>query len=111
MKLPNDVLLTLDQIRAASKSPPKRRWCGVYFLFCGEELIYVGQSVDVLSRLTNHRNKGFDRYSVILCEPEELTDLEAAYILLFKPRLNGGGHGDRHHRLGGPNRPAGFALA
>ena len=88
--LPTDRLLDIDTIRNASRKPPERL-CGVYFLWMGDSLIYVGQSVDVLSRLLSHGLRGqFDSFTMIECPKEELADLETAYILLFKPPLNCG---------------------
>lgn len=63
---------------------------GVYFLINGREIVYVGQSQDVLGRIAAHRKQGrrFDRYAYIECTPDKLDDLEAQYIAAFAPRLN-----------------------
>lgn len=87
--LSKDILLELDEIRAARVGRQGGPLCGVYFLFSGDDLIYVGQSVNILSRLLEHTGKGFDSFTYILCERDELDDLEAAYILRYMPRLNG----------------------
>jgi hypothetical protein len=69
---------------------PTRMASGVYFLIDGREVIYVGQSMDVLSRIATHRKQGkrFDRFTYIECEPEKMNELEAQYIAAFAPRLN-----------------------
>lgn len=33
---------------------------GLYFLFMGQELVYIGKSIDVYSRIYTHRNNGVD---------------------------------------------------
>lgn len=69
---------------------------GVYFLLNMDEIVYVGKSVDVARRLEEHWKmeenpktaKDWNRYFVIRCEPEDLSRLEAYYILRFRPRYN-----------------------
>jgi excinuclease UvrABC nuclease subunit len=69
--------------------------CGIYFLLWMDEIVYVGQSVDVRTRIDQHtvgderhEVKNFNRYFFIQCEPEELNRLEAYYILKFRPKYN-----------------------
>ena len=65
--------------------------CGVYFLIREQQVIYVGQSVDVFARVVYHareRTKIFDRYTVVGCQADELDKLEAHYIGRFNPPLN-----------------------
>lgn len=63
---------------------------GVYFLIRRGEVVYVGQSLDVLHRIARHRREGriFDAYSVIECVPEQLDELERTYIKAFVPEDN-----------------------
>lgn len=64
---------------------------GIYFLICDEEIVYVGKSVNVKTRLDQHSinpDKNFNRYFAILCDKEELNSLEAHYILRFRPKYN-----------------------
>ena len=63
---------------------------GVYFLIADGEVLYVGQSVDVLARISRHRREGklFDSFSYIVCEPSELDRIEALYIKAFLPPEN-----------------------
>jgi hypothetical protein len=65
--------------------------CGVYFLLLGENIVYVGQSTNVLTRISSHQLEGakiFDRIFVVECRQAELCHLEALYIDKFKPRYN-----------------------
>lgn len=77
-----------DDILAAAI--PTRMPSGVYFLIDGREVVYVGQSQDILSRIGTHRKQGrlFDRFAYIECAPEKMDDLEGHYIAAFAPRLN-----------------------
>lgn len=63
---------------------------GVYFLVKGAEVVYVGQSLDMLHRIARHRREGkeFDGYACVECAPDRLDDLEAQYIAAFAPRHN-----------------------
>jgi hypothetical protein len=62
---------------------------GVYFLIQGCEIVYVGQSVNVLDRIYNHRyQKDFDRYYYIPCLVGEMGSVENYYIKKFNPVLN-----------------------
>jgi excisionase family DNA binding protein len=65
---------------------------GIYFLCDGEEVVYVGQSVDVYSRVLQHRrSKQFDRVFWWPVPASELDKIEGAFIRTLKPRLNGPG--------------------
>lgn len=64
--------------------------CGVYFLIRGAEIVYVGQSVSVMSRLSQHLRGGkdFDRFAFVPVEKKNLNVVEWAYINIFRPALN-----------------------
>ena len=65
--------------------------CGIYCLFSGVDLVYVGQSVNVHSRISQHAlytDKKFDSFSYIPCNRDELNMMEARYILRFRPVHN-----------------------
>lgn len=81
-------LLPKDVIIAKSKED-KGIACGIYFLIKDDEIVYIGQSVNIASRLSQHTNKDFDRMSFILCNKSELNILETLYILAYQPKLNG----------------------
>lgn len=70
--------------------PKKHVGTHIYFLIndC-DEVVYVGQSVDVHSRVAAHRgSKAFEYYSYFKCEEEAANDLEDMYITLLDPVYN-----------------------
>lgn len=83
-----DVPVQLEDLLASAA--PAANFTGIYFLILNQEVVYVGQSVDVLGRISRHKREGkqFDSYSYILCAPEKLNTLEAQYITAFMPWLN-----------------------
>ena len=65
---------------------------GVYFLFDDDEIVYVGKSVNILSRVTTHINEGqkvFNKVRYIKYDRDFLDDIEMLYIKLLKPKYNG----------------------
>lgn len=62
---------------------------GVYFLVSKNRVVYVGQSVNVFSRLTGHSDKEFDSITYIKCKREHLDKIESLYIHVLQPTLNG----------------------
>jgi hypothetical protein len=85
--LTNKTLLDGEQI--AKLALPWERSTGVYFLVQGEEVVYVGQSVNIYSRISQHSDKKFEKYAFVPCEADHLDKLESLYIHTLKPRLNG----------------------
>lgn len=66
-------------------------YCGIYFLFKDDDIVYIGQSVNIHQRVTTHKNnqqKDFDSYSYVLCDKEDLMMYETAYLIKFKPKYN-----------------------
>ncbi len=66
--------------------------CGVYFLIHEKKIVYVGQSVNVFSRISSHLSEGlkkFSEYSFIGCERKQLDVLESLYIHYLRPKYNG----------------------
>ena len=62
---------------------------GVYFLCLEGEVVYVGQSINVANRLSEHlRTKIFDRVFILPIIKYNLDIVETAFILLLKPRYN-----------------------
>ena len=62
---------------------------GIYFLYKGNEVVYVGQSVNIENRIQEHRgSKDFDSYNYVLCDRGELNEKEAYYILKHRPSYN-----------------------
>lgn len=71
------------------------RLCGIYFLFEGHEIVYVGQSVNIINRVythiyerDKHKVKIFDRFTYILYPEKELFYREAEYIKSLSPKYN-----------------------
>lgn len=63
--------------------------CGVYFLVSGAEVVYVGQSVDVMLRVANHAgDKFFDGAFFIPLDAQELDAVEGAFIRALRPQRN-----------------------
>lgn len=94
--LTDRVLLTEQEIVCASTAPP--HLTGVYFLVKGERVIYVGQSVNILSRVSQHRkSKDFDRLAFVPCAKDDLDVLESLYIHALRPESNGMFNGKSGH--------------
>lgn len=78
--------------QAIHKAPPKipSKLSGVYFLFQGDELVYIGQAVNVLTRIDGHDRKGgFDSWTYIeVRDPEKRYELEQWAIYTYNPPLN-----------------------
>jgi excinuclease UvrABC nuclease subunit len=64
--------------------------CGVYFLFKENELIYIGKSTNIYTRLGGHKDKKFDRVTAVECDEANLGAIEYALIAAYQPKLNGG---------------------
>lgn len=89
-RLLGHALLSSEAI--VDSSVPFKKLCGVYFIISEGQIIYIGQSVDILSRIGLHENHWkFDAYSIVECAKENLDLLESLYIHLFNPPLNGKG--------------------
>ncbi len=66
---------------------------GIYFLFLGRRLQYIGQSSKVFSRIAKHRNSdliAFDNWRFLPVELCDLDAIEAAYIRAHRPPHNVG---------------------
>jgi hypothetical protein len=85
-QLTNRALLSQDEI--VKTAIPWEQSSGVYFLIAGDQIVYVGQSVNVYSRIAQH-SKLFDRYAYIPCSVDVMDRLESLYIHCFRPPLNG----------------------
>lgn len=76
-----------DIVETASKYKPV---IGIYFLILDKEVVYIGQSINITSRIGHHFGVyQFDSYSFIECSAEELDLLESIYIQAYLPPLNG----------------------
>lgn len=73
----------------ANRTPFPYSGPGVYFLWHGDEVVYVGKAVNLLRRIAQHlADKTFDHYSYIECALEDLDSIERRAIMALKPRLN-----------------------
>ena len=62
---------------------------GVYVLFNNGECIYVGQSVNVAHRVSEHVGRfHFNNVELFKCDIDQLSDLEAEKIIEYKPVEN-----------------------
>ena len=62
---------------------------GIYFLIYNEKVVYVGQSKNVLNRISAHKDKTFDSFSYLPCKEHEMDIIESLYIHLLQPKQNG----------------------
>lgn len=85
--LTGKALLSEDEIAQAAL--PYAKASGVYFLLDGNDVVYVGQAVNVYSRIGQHTDKRFDRYAFVPCSVDALDRLESLYIHCLRPILNG----------------------
>ena len=90
--IPNDArrILASLPVSAPKSYQPLRPITCVYMLILGNEVVYVGQTIDLAAKITSHvneRTKAFDRISYVECE--DLDIVEAALIDALQPRYNG----------------------
>lgn len=83
-------LLTEKEIVDSCVPLKSRDVTGVYFLKKGSEVVYVGQSMNVLKRIASHAESlDFDGFCYIRCNAGLLDTLESIYIHILRPRFNG----------------------
>ena len=87
LRLTNRALLTAEQIVA--EAMPREATSGVYFLVQDLEVVYVGQSRNVFVRVSEHKDKAFNRYAFLPCSHAMLDQLESLYIHVLRPKMNG----------------------
>lgn len=83
-------LATKTQILVAATS--FARETGIYFLLNKGEIVYIGQSVHIRTRVDIHRQEKkieFDAVAYVLCDKKDLDFLESMYIYKFSPPCNG----------------------
>ena len=62
---------------------------GIYFLFDGSTLVYIGQSENIFKRVPIHlETKKFDSWNYIEFVEDDLNILQAEYILKYRPKCN-----------------------
>lgn len=63
--------------------------CGIYCLWLGDLLVYIGQSESIMERIFKHKyEKEFDGFTFFVCEKHELNEVEAQLILEHQPLYN-----------------------
>lgn len=78
----------LAEIKGLRELPPPIG-AGIYFLYKGEDVVYVGQSLNPTVRVFAHRLwKDFDRVFVLECAVVALDWLESFYIHKLRPPGN-----------------------
>ena len=69
----------------------KARYCGVYWLYDGDEVVYIGHSKDIVSRLRTHisSNKVWDKVKIVLIDdPKIARSVERTLLLNIDTRYN-----------------------
>jgi hypothetical protein len=87
-----DWVLPLDQLRGLPELHDDTEICdsGVYFLWDGPELVYIGHSQNVGVRVGQHRyfNKPFTHATYEKINQHWARHRERDYVLRYTPRLN-----------------------
>lgn len=87
----NQSLVSVEMLRQQKAQVlPIKSGYYIYFLFDDSEIVYVGQTSALLSRIQTHLdlNKIFSYISIIEAQRKELTELEQFYIYAFNPKYN-----------------------
>lgn len=83
-KQPPDILAHLPLYSVAGLT-----LSGVYFLIKDDEVVYIGQSTNVQSRIsTGHKDKEYDEAFMLLIPEEYLQEVETAFIAALNPIYN-----------------------
>ena len=65
---------------------------GIYFLTLDEELVYIGQTINVYKRLADHRrDKEFDNAYFLPITKTFLNSIETYFLNKYKPEYNKNG--------------------
>jgi hypothetical protein len=93
-------LLTLDELAQLPEVPMRAKFrgevAGVYFLWDGDTLAYIGKAVDVDYRVwrQHRRTKAFTRATWLAVDAEyDRKTLEGRYVWRYRPSLNETRHG------------------
>lgn len=67
-----------------------RRLKGVYFLYRGLKLVYIGSSANIVQRIVNHtKDKEFDSYKFIEINGNiNILEVESGFIKKYQPEYN-----------------------
>lgn len=87
----------------AIELPFRREYPCIYFLVHNDEIVYVGQSGNLVLRIGSHiTSKKFDRVFYIELEMSDfkfMSEIECAFIRHLKPKLNRTSHGWGHPEI------------
>ena len=89
--LTNGIYKQLEKIKIEDINVFSKKYiiCGVYFLIKNGFIVYVGQSTNVLARISVHgNNKSFDSFKCIRVPEKLLYKVERYFIRRFMPKLN-----------------------
>lgn len=87
----------MDKAELMKLREPPKSIQGIYFLWEGDEIVYIGKSIQIQVRLWEHLNspshnlRGVNITGVTVLEIEAGTGLEfmeSLYIKAYQPRLN-----------------------
>ena len=82
--VPKELLGIQSELRDLQSAPPS-----VYFLINDNKVVYVGQSLNVYSRIKEHeKDKKFDRVLYMLADIKNLQEVERKYINALLPKYN-----------------------
>lgn len=62
--------------------------CCVYKIYKEGEVVYVGQTTNLLERMKAHKRKDYDRVGYILVDKEHLKPIESCFIAKHMPKMN-----------------------
>lgn len=84
-------VLSKKQLRNYMQVTDRITFCGVYFLWNGEELAYIGSSLNIKKRVASHAKQqriAFDYASCLTINFPWHLSVEAAYIDAYMPTWN-----------------------
>jgi len=62
---------------------------GIYFLYVDDEIVYIGQSINMYARIMQHAKCiDYEYVKFFVCGQSEMNDTEARFIMRFKPKHN-----------------------
>jgi hypothetical protein len=87
-KRPTDVIPSEQDIRCLAPMP--RNGVGIYFLFDGKEIVYIGKTTNLFGRIGSHTTGEyvFDSIRFLPVKEKDLDVMEREYIARFKPKYN-----------------------
>jgi len=84
--------MTKSHRAICNRATPIKKERGIYFLCKGGKVVYVGQSVNLINRISEHLSEGkknFDGYYYeYVGKNDVMSDVEAEYIVSLNPKYN-----------------------